>query len=160
MEDTSIKRSTVITTLVVIVLLLGGTWAWVKYAQKGVVLVPPEEVVTNDPSAVNRINAKHQFKDGKHIIAGEVNLPTPCYVLGTQAVVAESYPEQVTIAFTAKTGTEVCTQVVTTERFKVDFTASKEATIKATWNGVPIILNLIPAGQNEDLANFELFIKG
>ena len=41
-----------------------------------------------------------------------------------------------------------------------DFTASEKATIKATWNGKPAILNLIPADPNEDLNNFELYIKG
>lgn len=107
-----------------------------------------------------RITAKHQFKNGTHIIAGELNQPTPCYVLSTDARVAESYPEQVTIAFTSKTSGDICAQVITADRFKVEFAASENAVIKATWNGNPVELNLIPAGANENLDNFDVFIKG
>ena|SRR3989344_5591656 len=106
------------------------------------------------------ITAKHQFKDGKHIIAGDVNMPTPCHILTTSAQVAESFPEQVTIQFVSRTSGEACAQVITPARFKVEFTASENATIKATWNGAPVSLNLIPALPTDDLDNFELFIKG
>src|SRR3989344_4182577 len=67
------------------------------------------------------ITAKHQYKNGTHIVAGEVDLPTPCYVLSTDTLIAESFPEQVTIRFKAETSGEFCAQVVTTERFKVEF---------------------------------------
>ena len=36
----------------------------------------------------------------------------------------------------------------------------ENAMIKATWNGQPVELNLIPSGATEDLTNFEIFIKG
>ncbi len=35
----------------------------------------------NEEPAHERITAKHQYKNGTHIVAGEVNLPTPCYLL-------------------------------------------------------------------------------
>jgi len=116
---------------------------------------------TNDDSntaipAHERITAKHQYKNGTHIVAGEVNMPTPCYILDVSARVAS---EQVTLDFVSKTNGEVCAQVITTERFKVDFKAVENVAIKATWNGQPVELNLIPAGANEDLSNFEIFIK-
>ena len=148
----------------VILVIALGTWGYIKYSNRNTAL-PTENNQTDDTSSM-RITAKHQFKpgvsvnSGEHIIAGEIDLPTACYVLGTNAIVAESMPEQVTIAFTATTQGDVCAQVITTERFKVNFTASKDAVIKATWNGKPAILNLIPAGANEDLDNFEIFIKG
>jgi hypothetical protein len=157
MEEQSIKKSTIVTIVIVLLVIVGGTSAWLQYG-RGTDKTPTGDVVEDVETM--RITAKHQFKNGKHIIAGEVNLPTPCYVLDTQAIVAESYPEQVTVAFTATTGADMCAQVITTERFKVEFTASKDASIKATWNGAPAILNLIPAGENEDLTNFEVFIKG
>lgn len=106
------------------------------------------------------INAKHQYKNGTHVVAGTVNMPTACYVLNTNAVIAESYPEQITINFVATTSGDVCAQVITGERFKVDFKAAGDASIKATWNGQPVDLNLIPASSDEDLNDFELYIKG
>ena|SRR3989344_510838 len=112
------------------------------------------------PSPHETINAKHQYKNGKHIIAGEVDLPTPCHILTTTAQIAESFPEQVTINFTSKDSGEVCTQVITLNRFKIEFEASANAVIKARWNGQPVELNLIPAGANEDLSDFKIYIKG
>jgi len=158
MNETKTGKGFIIGVIVLILIVL-GTWVWVKYGDN-LGKSPVTDTETVDETPTMSITAKHQFKNGKHIIAGEVNLPTPCYVLDTQAMVAESMPEQVTIAFTSTTQGEICAQVVTTERFKVDFTASKEASIKATWNGKPATLNLIPAGENEDLNNFEIFLKG
>jgi hypothetical protein len=123
----------------------------------GTATTTPEEILAPQP---DRITAKHQFKNGKHIVAGEITQPTPCYVLTTDARVAESMPEQVTLIFTSKTTADVCAQVITTDRFKIEFEATEKATINATWNGSPVQLNLIPAGPNEDLNNFDIFIKG
>ena len=106
------------------------------------------------------ITAKHQYKDGMHIIAGETDMPTPCHILDWDTIVAESFPEQVTINFSLTTMADACTQVITPTRFKVEFTASEEASIVATLNGEEIVLNLIEANPDEDLDNFELFIKG
>lgn len=147
---------------VVVILLIGG--AFYLYApeslrfwqgQTAAPITASQNVPKHEP-----INAKHQYKNGTHTVAGEVNMPTACYVLNTNSVIAESMPEQVTINFTATTGGDPCTQVITGERFKIDFKASGDAVIKATWNGQPVDLNLVPASSDEDLNNFELYIKG
>lgn len=156
-QNEGMKKSTIWIIVGILVLVLLGTWGWVKFHDTGAV-VP--EVKGEETENIPDITAKHQFKAGKHIVAGEVNLPTPCYLLDTSAVVAESMPEQVTLKFTATTQGDMCAQVVTTERFRIDFTASEGAVIKATWNGKPAKLNLIPVGPNEDLTNFEIFLKG
>lgn len=106
------------------------------------------------------ITAKHAYKGGKHIIAGEVPLPTPCDILETNAV-ASADKKSVVVQFvsTVKTG-EVCAQTITPARFKVIVAADKGAKMTATFNGQPVTLNLIEAGPNENLDNFELYIKG
>ncbi len=162
------SKSIIATVIVLLLIIVGTTYiafapeSW-KFWHSTAVIQDPATTTpeTPDPSFPrDRINAKHQFKNGMHIVAGEVNLPNPCYILTTTAQIAESYPEQVTLNFSAKTSDDVCAQVITTERFKADFKASSDATIKAMWNGKPVEINLIPAGPNEDLSNFELFIKG
>ncbi len=158
-ENDSIKKGTIITIVVILILLLVGGWVWVKYKDTWFKKTAPSGQVQGAESEME-ITAKHQFKNGKHIVAGEVNLPTPCYVLGTEATVAQSMPEQITLKFTATTHGDMCAQVITVERFRFDFSASQNAVIKATWNGKPAKLNLIPAGANEDLTNFEIFLKG
>ncbi len=161
------SKSTIAIIVILALLILGTTYvafapdSWKFWDSQAPSTTDTTGQIQTDPSLPSeRITAKHQFTNGTHIVAGDVNLPTACYILATNALVKESYPEQVVLQFSANTNAEACAQVVTTERFKINFSASKDATITATWNGKPIELNLIPAGANEDLNNFELFIKG
>ena len=156
-QKEGMNKGVIWTVVIVLVLILVGTWGWVNFYKTS---PATPEVKGEETENIPDITAKHQFKAGKHIVAGEINLPTPCYVLNTDATVAESMPEQVTLRFNSTTQGEMCAQVVTTERFRIDFTASEGAVIKATWNGKPAKLNLIPAGPNEDLNDFEIFQKG
>lgn len=106
------------------------------------------------------ISAKHAYQNGQHIIAGEVLMPTPCHVLDT-SIIATSDMKQVSVNLLSsiKTG-ETCAEVITGARFKVSIKADKTAKISATLNGQPVVLNLIEAGANENLDNFDLYIKG
>lgn len=118
------------------------------------------EEASNPYPEITRIDAKHYFIDGVHTLVGEVNMPTPCDLLEGEATVAESSPEQVTVNFTVINNAEICAQVVTAQRFKVEFSASEEASISARFMGREINLNLIPATPGETPEEFELFIKG
>ncbi len=162
--------SKTLTTIIIILVIIIGFYFWAPDSWKFWQQTPVEDVdgdVLGTASPHERITAKHQYKpaspaggNGTHIIAGEANSPTPCDILTTDARIAESFPEQVTLLFNSKNSGEICAQVVTSNRFKIEFQASENATIKATWNGQPVELNLIPVGANEDLTNFEIFIKG
>lgn len=113
-------------------------------------LLSPKTVVT----------AKHAYRDGKHIIAGEIPLPTPCDILEASAVAsADKKQVLVTLVSSIKSG-ETCAQMITPARFKVTVAAHKDATMLATLNGQEVTLNLIEASAGEDLDNFELYIKG
>ncbi|MFZ2484651.1 MAG: hypothetical protein WAX80_01725 [Minisyncoccia bacterium] len=156
----------IFTTIAIVAIVIAGAWYFLApdsmkfwQDQTATVLDATDNNSGPDESMQDRITAKHQYKAGKHIVAGVVNLPTACYVLTTSARVAESSPEQVTIDFVANTSGDICIQVITSERFKVEFQASAQAQIKATWNGVPVELNLIEVSASEDLEEFELFIK-
>ena len=116
------------------------------------------DVQVNTPKVT--ITAKHQFSEGTHIIAGEIEVPTPCHLLETEVIIRESFPEQVTVQFEVSTLAEACVQVITPARFKVEFNVSENARISGTLNGKPVILNLIEVDSDEDLDEFELFIKG
>ena len=75
-------------------------------------------------------------------------------------MIAESFPEQVTVDFKVINNAEACTQVITPQRFKVEFDASENASMRARLNGRNIELNLIPAAEGETPDEFEIFIKG
>jgi len=106
------------------------------------------------------ITAKHSFAGGKHIVAGEVQVPTPCTSLDVKAVVGGTDSSQVTLVFQTINESEACVQVIANRRFKVEFNAPEKAEITATWNGAPAVLNLIPTAAGENLENFEIFLKG
>jgi len=122
------------------------------------VFVPVPESTTEVPLPVNAV---HFFENGTHILVGEVLMPTPCDLIETDARVAESMPEQVTVAFTVINNANACAQVLTPQRFRVEFAASASAKIAATWNGVSVVLNLRDAEAGETPGTLEdLYFKG
>lgn len=144
--------------VVVIILIVGGAY---YYSQKTAPLAGDDDMATTtDKTRPELITAKHQIKNGNHIIAGETNLPTICDLLNQNVTVAKSLPEQVTLEFTTTNQDPNCLERVTPVRFRFDLTADEKADFKATWNGAPVRLNLIPVGPDEDLTNFEVELKG
>jgi hypothetical protein len=157
------SNRTIVLFVVIFALIVLGMFTFTYiYKQNApeTVIEPTVQATTTNSYGITRIDAKHFFIDGVHTIVGELSLPTPCDLLTTDALVAESYPEQVTFAFSVINTTEVCAQVVTTQRFKVEATASQAANLKATFMGVPVELNLVAADAGETPEEFELFIKG
>lgn len=139
------------------------TFAYVKKQElKNQEPVPQDTTQSGDVkfASITRIDAKHYFIDGVHTYVGEIALPTPCDLLETSVTIAESYPEQIRIDFSVINTAEVCAQVVTNQRFKVDAKASKEATVSAFFMGRSVELNVIEALPGEKPEDFELFIKG
>lgn len=147
-----------------LVLIIAGMFVFAYLKKTELNEAPPQNTqVTEDTSPyanITRIDAKHFFINGEHTIVGEILMPTSCDLLNWSTRIAESMPEQVTIDFTVVNHSDTCAQVVTAQRFKVSFTASEQAVIKATFEGRAIEVNLIPALTGESPDDFELFIKG
>ncbi len=111
-------------------------------------------------ASITRIDGTHYYIDGVHTVVGEVPMPTPCDLLEANALIAESYPEQITLDFTVINNASFCDAQVTPQRFKVSATASEEALFQARFMGRDVELNLIPAAPGEVPEDFEIFIKG
>lgn len=157
------KSIILIVTLFVIIIAGMFTYAYLKKAERQpeVIVAPEEQTETQTPYPnITRIDAKHYFIDGTHTLVGELNLPTPCDLLEVEATVMESFPEQVTVDFSVINNAEICAQVVTAQRFMVDFEASEDPVIRAHFMGRDVELNLIPAAPGEVPEDFELFLKG
>jgi hypothetical protein len=156
----------IVASSIVLVLIIAGmfVYAYLKRTeieQSG----QPTTTVQEDPDSpygnIVRIDAKHFYIDGTHTIAGEVLMPTPCDLLNWTSRSMKTAPEQVTVDFTVVNhASSTCAQVVTPQKFKVSFAAGKDAVIKATLQGRPIELNLVPAADGETPDNFEIFNKG
>jgi hypothetical protein len=150
---------------VVLVVLVVSMFGYAYYKSNTLQTNQTNEPASEMPSSsrysdITRIDAKHFYIDGVHTLAGEVSMPTPCDLLTTDAIVAESLPEQITVFFNVLNNSENCVQTVTPQRFKVSATASEAATFTALFNDRAIELNLIPAAPGETPDEFELFIKG
>lgn len=157
-------KKTIVLTVVIFVFIIVGMFVFAHLKQQE--LKQPEVIQTEElvPEVlypeVTRIDAKHYFIDGEHTFVGEILLPTPCDLLTTEAVVMESFPEQIKLEFSVINNSEMCAQVVTPQRFLISAKASNAATVTAVFMGRDIDLNLIPAAEGEKPADFELFIKG
>ena len=144
--------------IVVLTIAVGSLWYYERNSRE----VSIDPIPKEEGYIPQIINAKHQLKNGIHTIAGEIDLPTPCYLLETSSFVEVREPEEdlATVLFTTVNESDVCAQVITSARFKVVFGAGENAEIFATWNGKPVLFNLIKVSPEEDLDLFELFIKG
>lgn len=118
----------------------------------------PEPVPTAQPDTTDRIiTARHQYRDGIHTLQGAAEVPTPCHQLDTQAYLLEE-GAIAEVRFSTYLVDEVCPQSISAP-FTVSFTARASTTIRATWGGAPVRLNLIPVPANETLTG-EVYIKG
>lgn len=98
------------------------------------------EIQTDSYAYIESVAIHQTYAAGVYTIVGELALPTPCDVLTLETFVAESYPEQVQLAFTATNPAEYCAQTITPQRFSAEVAVSKEASFAATFNTRPIEL--------------------
>lgn len=149
----------------VLVLIIVGMFVfmYLKKAEIEEQSMTTTPVVTESDSpyaGITRIDAKHFFSNPKHTVVGEILMPTPCDLLNWDTRIQESSPEIVTIDFNVINHADTCAQVVTPQRFSVSFDADEGAAIRATLEGRPLEVNLIPALPGETPEDFEIFIKG
>ncbi len=157
------KKREIVLSVALLVTIILGMFVYTYLAQQKLV-VAPEVPTTPTPVANNygitQIDATHFYIDGVHTIVGEISLPTPCDLLTYQSSVAESMPEQITYQFAVINNSDMCAQVVTTQRFRIEATASEMATHKATFMNAFVELNLRQAAPGETPEAFELYQKG
>lgn len=164
------EQKTIISIIAGVALVGGGVWAATTYFQPDTTVSDPVEIGEEQDAIdeqdqrfahIDRISAVHFFDDGSHTFAGEIDMPTPCDLLEVDAVVMESFPEQIRLEFSViSEDTDLCAQVITPQRFMVQVDASEEATVTAELMGRSVELNLREAQPGETPDDFELFIKG
>jgi len=102
------------------------------------------------------IDVKHQYKNGKHIFAGTIEVPTPCYQV--EAKVAPGDIAELNI--TTKDNGGICAQVITDANFYVEFNGKKDQLFKGNLNGEPANLNTFEIEPDLDINDIEIFMKG
>jgi hypothetical protein len=100
------------------------------------------------------ITAQHQFKNGKHVIAGELSLPTPCHTLTAEPFFIGQGSSTVEVRFNTsapQSTSTVCAQVVTAKKFQVTFDGPPKPSITAQINNNPAQFNFIEVPANQKL---------
>ncbi len=158
------KQHGIIAAIVIFALIIAGMFIFAFLKKSEIAQAPtdtaPLTTVTTPYDNITRIDAKHFFDNGKHVVVGEIMLPTMCDLLEWDVLIRESMPEGVTIGFSVLNNAETCAQSVAAQRFVVTFEASEGAMIDASLNERRVELNLIPAAPGEKPEDFELFLKG
>lgn len=135
------KTGGVVALLMILLVLALGVWAFINYW--GNEIVPPAPPPGNTGNTQKPTLAiEHGFFGGLHLYRGTIDLPTPCHTIAIESRVAESFPEQITLAITTRERQGVCAQVVTPTPFSTTVQASREARVSATLNGAPVQLQL------------------
>lgn len=166
-EDNKVKYAKVtIIGLIVIALVTIFFWGFFAKSPKQV-LAPNENIVlgiTSTTSPAQIIDIKHQFKNGTHNYAGIIDLPNPCYSLSSKIISIDS-PLTNTSSFQidliSKNSDQMCADVMTPTYFKLIITGqSKVSLLKGTFNSKPIKFNVFEVPENEDIDNYDIYIKG
>jgi len=105
------------------------------------------------------ITAKHAYRNGEHILTGEMNLPTQCHLLEHTVTILPD-ESRATIAFTRSFSGGECPGGEKPTRFLVKFKGKQETEIRATVDGQEVPLSLIEAGPDENLEDTEIYLKG
>lgn len=160
MENNNKKTTAIIIAVIVIILIGAGFYFSSK--KSGVQTTTEDQIPLKDGSSssyeITAVNTRHQYKNGKHIYAGVIDLPTPCHTVSVEAV--STGAGKYTLKFTTKTTDEVCAQVITPRPFRVEFAAPKNITVVATVDGKTVTLNVLEVREGEDIDKVQFNDKG
>jgi hypothetical protein len=153
------KKNTYIVGAVLVLALSGFLFVLLRTYMVGGETPPPVVEVPEDRTIPALITAKHAYQNGEHILAGEINLPTPCHLLEHTVTVMPD-GSRATIAFTRRFAGGDCPGGEKPARFLVKFPGNPDTVIRATVDGKDVPLSLIPALPGENLEDTEVFLKG
>jgi hypothetical protein len=149
-------RIIILVAILVVVAIGLFTYTFVSAPAPEETLVTEEEPASQTEERI--ITARHQYLDGIHTVAGNASVPTTCHRLVPTPFIMED-GATVEIRFTTLLEGEECPAETMDVPFRVTFEAGENVTIRATWDGAPVRLNLVPLGPGETLED-DLYIKG
>lgn len=154
--QSSNKVGAIIATLVVVILLVAGVYSVVNWKKNQ---AEDDKPVAGSDYYVSVIDVKHQYRDGKHVYAGSLDLPTPCYSLDSS--IGKDTETSATIKLdTMRSEEEMCAQVISTKKFKLETSGSGTLSVKGLLNGKPLQLNIFEVPMNQNIDDVDIDTKG
>ncbi len=102
------------------------------------------------------IDVKHQYKDGKHIFAGTLEVPTPCHFV--EATINEGEVSELNLE--VKDSGEICAQVISQANFYVEHEGPENMLFVGRLNGEMVNLNQFHIDSDIDINDVDIFMKG
>jgi hypothetical protein len=129
------KKKTLGLALLFLALVVVGGGIYYLYTQREEDVLeetPDDTVVVEEEKSYDNLNLEYEYlgdNTWQYTVTG--TLPNPCYEVETEAIVAESLPEQVTIRsiVTPPDEDEICAEVIQEVSEEGQFQASEEAAI-------------------------------
>ncbi len=103
--------------------------------------VPP--LHSQEMPQLDRVLVLDVVKGNTHTYSGVYYTPTACHTVRAEGVVAESYPEQVTIHLLIPEPEQKCDSALTAHAVSVTVTASESAVLSGFFvNGIPVVFDV------------------
>lgn len=102
------------------------------------------------------VDIKHQYKDGKHIFAGIIEVPTPCHQVN--ATITPGEIAELNLDIVDSGG--ICAQVITDANFYVEYEGKQDQLFVGKLNGEAINLNTFEVDADLDINSINIFNKG
>lgn len=123
-------------------------------------VVTEPEVIQEDPYAdIMRVDAKHFYINGEHIVVGELTMPTLCDLLESEATVLED-TNTAMLSFTVINTTPDCERTPTQARFRAAVAGPEDLVWQANIEGRDVMINLIESAAGESPDDYEIYFKG
>jgi hypothetical protein len=153
------KKNTYVVGGLIAVALIGFIFVFLKSQTINEPSIPSTTPTSTGIVIPSIITAKHAYRNGEHILTGEINLPTQCHIL-EQTVTILPDESRATIAFSRNFSGGDCPGGEKPTRFLVKFKGKPDTIIRTTVDGQEVPLSLIEAAPGEDIENTEIFLKG
>lgn len=148
----------IIAVIILLIVLGAGVYGYEAISKKSIVESPSALEESNESLPI--LDIKEQYRDGKFTFAGDVQAPTPCNTVTSEAVLNGDNSYQIQITIKDLPQDAVCADVITDKEYSVTFEASQNAQISATINEKPYELNRFSVPLDQDINTYELHIKG
>ena len=155
------KRTWTITVVLIIIgLVLVAIYGNYKAKNIEITNNQREEAIENTINkSETTINVKHQYKDGEHVYVGTFETPTPCYNYNVELSEVDDN-RVIDITYNLTENDQICAQVITEREFRISYEGDENDSVIATINGELVNLNVFEVPTEENINQFEIFIKG